>query len=119
MPHFLRVKNTGLHVPSISHVITDTGCLGHGYLRIYYHNSRKPTVLSYSKQDEWWADYKLIREAMAEVDKLLTTLPLTDSSPALAAPAQAATQTPTQPVNPTAMQPLSNEIAVEVETMTS
>jgi len=81
MPHFLRVKNSALHVPSISNVIMYTGCLGGGFLRIYYHNSTKSTSLSYSDKEAWWTDYKRIKEAMAEVDKLLNTLPLTDSSP--------------------------------------
>lgn len=80
MPHFLRVKNNALHVPSISNVIMDTSCLGRGCLRIYYHNSTKPTTLSYSDKEAWWADYKRIKEAMADVDKLLSSLPLTDSA---------------------------------------
>jgi hypothetical protein len=118
MPHFLRVKNIGLHVPSISHVITDTSCLGRGYLRIYYHNSRKPTVLSYAKQDEWWADYKLIREAMAEVDKLLSSLPLAESTTSPAVITAADTAAVAAPAL-VAVQPLSNEIVVEVEPTTS
>lgn len=83
MPHFLRVKNCALHVPSISNVIMNTSCLGRGCLQIYNHNSTKPTTLSYSDKEAWWADYKRIKEAMAEVEKLLSSLPLTDTPPVL------------------------------------
>lgn len=105
MPHFLRVKNCALHVPSISNVIMNTTCLGRGCLQIYNHNSTKPTTLSYSDKEAWWADYKRIKEAMAEVEKLLASLPLTDASPA---PAVAS--------SPVAKQ---QEIAVELEKTSS
>ena len=78
MPHFLRVQKTALHVPSISNVIMLTSCLGRGQLRIYFHNTTKPTTLSYSNQEVWWSDYTRIKEAMKEVSELLATLSLTD-----------------------------------------
>ena len=79
MPHFLRVQKTALHVPSISNVIMLTSCLGRGQLRIYFHNTVKPTTLSYSNQEAWWSDYTRIKEAMKEVSELLAKLPLTDT----------------------------------------
>jgi hypothetical protein len=78
MPHFLRIQKTALHVPSISNVIMLTSCLGRGQLRIYFHNTVKPTTLSYSNQEAWWSDYTRIKEAMKEVSGLLAKLPLTD-----------------------------------------
>lgn len=81
MPHFLRIKKTALHVPSISNVIMETSCLGRARLQIYYHNPSKPTTLSYSNTEQWWADYKRIKEAMNEVTQLLAPLPLTDPVP--------------------------------------
>jgi hypothetical protein len=80
MPHFLRVQKSALHVPSISNVIMETSCLGRGRLRIYFHNTTKPTTLSYSNQETWWSDYKRIKEAMQEVSELLAKLPLTEQT---------------------------------------
>jgi hypothetical protein len=80
MPHFLRIQKTALHVPSISNVIMLTSCLGRGQLRIYFHNTVKPTTLSYSNQEAWWSDYTRIKEAMKEVSELLAKLPLTEQT---------------------------------------
>jgi len=58
----------------------ETSCLGQSYLRIYYHNTTKPTTLSYSNLEEWWADYRRIKEAINEVSQLLSSLPLTSKN---------------------------------------
>ena len=86
----------------------ETSCLGRGRLRIYFHNTTKPTTLSYSNQEAWWSDYKKIKEAMQEVSELLAKLPLTDM------PVEIQKQGNEQPQKKEET-PVEEEIQVEVE----
>jgi copper chaperone CopZ len=77
MPRFLRLKNTVIHVPSVSNVSMGTSCLGKPYLAITYHTSKKVDTLCFSSWSDCESGFNAVKEAVKEIDSLLVSVPLT------------------------------------------
>lgn len=78
MARFLRLKNVMVHVPSLSSVSIRTNCLGRPSLSLYYHNSKENTKISYSDWSVCETDFNRVKAALAEVEGLLSQIPLTE-----------------------------------------
>jgi hypothetical protein len=77
MPRFLRLKNTVIHVPSVSNVLMGTTCFGLPFLSISYHIPTKPIRLSFKTWPECEEQFNTLKVAMKEIDTLLNEVPLT------------------------------------------
>ena len=79
MPRFLRIKNTMVHVPSLSSVSMGTSCMGYPYLSLYYH-TKQDMKISYGKWDECERDFNRVKSALKEIDTALDGIVLTEES---------------------------------------
>jgi len=77
MPRFLRLQNTVIHVPSVSNVSMGTSCLGKPYLYVSYHTAKKQDTLSFASWDLCEAAFNTVKDAVKEIDTLLSSIPLT------------------------------------------
>lgn len=78
MPRFLRLQNTVIHVPSVSNVSMGTSCLGKPYLSVSYHTAKKQDTLCYKSWTDCEAAFNTVKDAVKEIDTLLSTVPLTN-----------------------------------------
>lgn len=81
MPRFLRLQNTVIHVPSVSNVSMGTSCLGKPYLSISYHTAKKQDILCYKTWSDCEAAFNAVKDAVKEIDTLLSAVPLTSREP--------------------------------------
>ena len=81
MPRFLRLQNTVIHVPSVSNVSMGTSCLGKPYLYVSYHTAKKQDTLSFASWDLCEAAFNTVKDAVKEIDTLLSSIPLTTPEP--------------------------------------
>ena len=80
MSRFLRLKNTIIHVPSVSNVSMGTSCLGKPYLSVSYHTGKKQDTLCYKTWVECESAFNTVKNAVKEIDALLANVPLTSPS---------------------------------------
>ena len=79
MPRFLRLQNTVIHVPSVSNVSMGTTCFGKPYMSITFHHTAKTVCLSYKTWQTCESQFNTVKDAMKEIDTLLSSVPLTIS----------------------------------------
>ena len=79
MARFVRIGNNVIHVPSLANVSIHTTCYGTPYLAFYFHNQTQQTVsYRWKSYTECEKDLLRVKAAMAEVEKALTGVPLTE-----------------------------------------
>jgi hypothetical protein len=79
MPRFLRIKNTMIHIPSLSSVTVGTSCLGYPYIHLSYHTQQELKV-SYSSWEHCEKDFNRVKSAVKEVESSLEKIILTEET---------------------------------------
>jgi hypothetical protein len=81
MTRFVRIGQTVIHVPSLANVSMSTDCYGRPYLTFYYHNQHNQTITyGWGKWAECEKDMLRVKGSMMEIEKALSTVPLTESA---------------------------------------
>lgn len=80
MPRFLRVGNLMVHVPSLSSVTIGTTCMGRPILTLSYHSTKKVDIVGYVNWDLCQSDFNRVKDALTEVESLLSKIALTEPS---------------------------------------
>ena len=78
MPRFLRLGDTVIHVPSVSNVSMNSNCFGKPYLTISYHTESRNIHHYYGVWSDCEADFNRVKDAVKEVETLLSSIPLTE-----------------------------------------
>ena len=101
MPRFLRIKNTMVHVPSLSSVSMGTGCMGSPYISLYYH-TKQDMKISYGKWDECERDFNRVKAALKEIDTALDGIVLTEETVIVSLPSPSKVPAPPADLAPVA-----------------
>lgn len=75
MPHFLRIKNTMIHVPSLFNINMGTSWFGHPFLRISFHTKQEIKIM-YSTWESCECDLHRLMIAITEVATALKSISL-------------------------------------------
>jgi hypothetical protein len=86
MPRFLRLKNSMVHVPSLSSVSMASGCFGRPYLSLYYHMTKHVQKIQYREWEACEKDFNRVKKAMNEIEVMLSPVPLTEDPVVVAEP---------------------------------
>lgn len=101
MPRFLRIKNTMVHVPSLSSVSMGTTCLGSPYISLYYH-TKQDMKISYGKWDDCERDFNRVKSALKEVESALEDIVLTEETVVVSLPSPSKVPAPPADLAPVA-----------------
>lgn len=79
MPHFLRISNRVIHIPSLSSVTISSSYFDYPFLTLTYHDTRHTIYIYYGNWKDCEKDLNQIKNALSEVERLLSQVPLTEA----------------------------------------
>lgn len=86
MPRFLRLKNSMIHVPSVSSVSMSSGCFGRPSITLYYHITKNIQKINYSEWDLCEKDFNRVKKALNEIEAMVSSIPLTEETVPVSVP---------------------------------
>lgn len=79
MPLFIRIGHNVLHIPSLANVTMGRNWVGQPVLGFHYHNQNTATIsYGWGKWEDCEKDMIRIKHAMAEVERTLSCISLTE-----------------------------------------